>query len=442
MADTLRITTDVCKVQLPEHTEHCRTLKNMADQGTHGRVPEDGPFHNKHGRARSEKRKRTASRSPNRENRQRRRPNDADDYDTEERRSHQTRDTNTRDKDPQATSDSGRRRRHHGHHHHHHHHRSSHSSHHKERSSSTRTARVIPAELPYSSRPLSKADYDTFLPLLGRYLDIQKGKDIHDMEEREVRGRWKSFVGKWNEGSLANGWYDPEYFQEVIQTEAPYVAAPPAKQEQEPLATSLDTKQRSISPAPEPETRSNGSEDEDDDYGPSMPDKTRRTTTGRAGPGIPNLQDLDLRREQAEEDKSEQITQLRLQRKADRAEQKARLEELVPRAEAGTRERQLEKKREVNEKLKSFRERSPGAAEVVDDKELMGGGDSVAEYKQAKAAAERRKTERELRREEIERARAAERGGEAAGVPRAGRRYYGRVQGDRAAEVRIARILH
>lgn len=140
-----------------------------------------------------------------------------------------------------------------------------------------------------------------------------------------------------------------------------------------------------------------------------MPDKTRRTTTGRAGPGIPNLQDLDLRREQAEEDKSEQITQLRLQRKADRAEQKARLEELVPRAEAGTRERQLEKKREVNEKLKSFRERSPGAAEVVDDKELMGGGDSVAEYKQAKAAAERRKTERELRREEIERARAAER---------------------------------
>ncbi|KAK8100714.1 hypothetical protein PG999_011088 [Apiospora kogelbergensis] len=358
----------------------------MADEGTHWRASEDG---RKHGRARPEKRKHTASRSPGREIRQRRRPGEEEDEDENKK---------------------GRRHAHH--HHHHRHHRSSHSRHHKERPSSARTERVIPTELPYSSRLLSKADYDTFLPLLGRYLDIQKGKDIHDMEEREVRGRWKSFVGKWNEGSLANGWYDPEYFQEVLQTELPYVAVPSVRQDPEQPAGSLPTKQGPISPEPGPEARSNGSEDEDEDdgYGPSMPDKARRTTTGKTGPGIPNLQDLDLRREQAEEDRSDQIAQLRLQRKADRAEQKARLEELVPRAEAGTRERQLEKKREVNEKLKSFRERSPGgAAEVVDDKELMGGGDSVAEYKQAKAAAERRKTERELRREEIERARAAER---------------------------------
>ncbi|KAK8034631.1 grisea protein [Apiospora rasikravindrae] len=375
----------------------------MADQGSRWRNPEDGASRDRHGRPISEKRKRTPSRSPSREIRRRR----ADD--SKERRSHHAH-NDTRDRDPHSPSASGR------HHHHHHHHRSSHR-HHKQRTSSTRAPRVVPTELPYSSRPLSKADYDTFLPLLARYLDIQKGKDIHELDEREVRGRWKSFVGKWNEGSLANGWYDPEYFQEVRQTETPYVAVRSVKQDPEEAAASADTKQQSLSPEPGPGPRSNGNEDEDededdDDYGPRMPDKARRTTTatGRAGPGIPNLQDLDLRREQAEEDKTEQIAQLRLQRKADRAEQKARLEELVPRAEAGTRERQLEKKREVNEKLKSFRERSPGgAAEVVDDKELMGGGDSVAEYKQAKAAAERRKTERELRREEIERARAAER---------------------------------
>ncbi|KAK8065948.1 grisea protein [Apiospora hydei] len=375
----------------------------MADRDSRWRAPEDSASRDRHGRPRSEKRKRTVSRSPSRETQRRR----ADD--TKERRSHHAH-NDTRDREPQSPADSGRH-----HQHHHHHHRSSHR-HHKQRTSSTRASRVAPTELPYSSRPLSKADYDTFLPLLARYLDIQKGKDIHELDEREVRGRWKSFVGKWNEGSLANGWYDPEYFQEVRQTETPYVAVRSGKQDPEAAAASRDIRQQSLSPEPGPGPRSNGSENEDededdDDYGPRMPDKTRRTTTtGRAGPGIPNLQDLDLRREQAEEDKTEQIAQLRLQRKADRAEQKARLEELVPRAEAGTRERQLEKKREVNEKLKSFRERSPGgAAEVVDDKELMGGGDSVAEYKQAKAAAERRKTERELRREEIERARAAER---------------------------------
>ena len=383
---------------------HCIEKKKMTDQETHWRAQEGGASRDQRGRPRSEKRKRTASRSASCEIRQRRHD------DTKRRRSHHTQ-SNPRDKDTQSPAASVRQQHAHRHHHHHHHHRSSHG-HHKQRPSSTRASGTAPTELPYSARPLSKADYDAFLPLLARYLDIQKGKDIHELDEREVRGRWKSFVGKWNEGSLANGWYDPEYFQEVCQTETPYIAAPVVKQDK--ASASPAPKQRPLSPGPGPGARLDGSggedeEEDDDDYGPRMPDKRGGITTGRPGPGIPNLQDLDLQREQADEDKAEQIAQLRQQRKADRAEQKARLEELVPRAEAGTRERQLEKKREVNEKLKSFRERSPGAAEVVDDKELMGGGDSVAEYKQAKAAEQRRKTERELRREEIERARAAER---------------------------------
>ena len=99
---------------------------------------------------------------------------------------------------------------------------------------------------------------------------------------------------------------------------------------------------------------------------------------------------------------------IRYARKLDRKAQKAALDELVPRAEAGTRERQLEKKKEVNEKMKSFREKSPGAAEVP-DQELMGGGDSIGDFKRVKQEAERKKTERELRKEEILRARMAER---------------------------------
>ncbi len=58
--------------------------------------------------------------------------------------------------------------------------------------------------------------------------------------------------------------------------------------------------------------------------------------------------------------------------------------------------------------MKSFREKSPGAAEVPDT-ELMGGGDGVEEFKKTKQDFERKKNERELRKEEIARARQAER---------------------------------
>jgi len=82
-------------------------------------------------------------------------------------------------------------------------------------------------------------------------------------------------------------------------------------------------------------------------------------------------------------------------RKADRAQQKDALDDLVPRADAGTRERQLEKKRETTETLRSFaRATSPGAVEG---------------YKKQKKEGERKKNERELRKEEMLRARAAER---------------------------------
>lgn len=51
--------------------------------------------------------------------------------------------------------------------------------------------------LPHNARKLVKSDLAGFRPLLGLYLDIQKGKDIEGMEEEEVKGRWKSFLGKW-----------------------------------------------------------------------------------------------------------------------------------------------------------------------------------------------------------------------------------------------------
>ncbi|KAI0845806.1 hypothetical protein F5Y00DRAFT_245361 [Daldinia vernicosa] len=305
------------------------------------------------------------------------------------------------------------------------HHTPDHHRHHRRRHSSTPPTH-IQIELPLGARPLVRSDLKTFKPLFAQYLEVQKGKDIAALDEREVKGRWKSFVGKWNRGELAEGWYSPETLSEarkagagastqlvgegsIVSVTSP--SSRPSGQNRERLGGGNDL------------TLSGGEESEnedDDEYGPTLPgsapaqsyprhhsDATRST---RHGPGIPNRQDLDLQREKAEEERTQHISDLRLARKADRVEQRARLEELVPRAEPGTRERQLEKKREVNEKMRGFRDKSPGGgAAEVNEAELMGGGDSVAEYKRLKAAAERRKTEREVRREEEARIKAAER---------------------------------
>ncbi|KAH8666360.1 hypothetical protein BX600DRAFT_435767 [Xylariales sp. PMI_506] len=300
--------------------------------------------------------------------------------------------------------------------HHHHHH---HSHHHREKHRRDRSLASV--ELPYSAQPLSKSSLAIFRPLLARYLEVQKNKDIDDLDEREVRGRWKSFVAKWNDGTLAEGWYDPELFEQTrSQAAAEGSQGRQEKRAPSPTPAASDGSPREMTAARDSRRDSYDEDDDeegDDDYGPILPGTHRHktssrdngTTAARHGPEIPSLQDLEVRREVDNEDRLERIAQLRLERKADRAEQKARLEELVPRAEAGTRERQLEKKREVNDKMKSFRERSPGQAAEVNETELMGGGDSIDEYKRMKAATERKKTEREIRREEIARARAEER---------------------------------
>lgn len=53
------------------------------------------------------------------------------------------------------------------------------------------------ATLPFNSRALVKNDFSSFRPLLALYLDIQKSKIIEDLDEKEIRGRWKSFLNKW-----------------------------------------------------------------------------------------------------------------------------------------------------------------------------------------------------------------------------------------------------
>lgn len=78
--------------------------------------------------------------------------------------------------------------------HHHHHHSRRH--HHDAKHSKASTA--VPARpLPLGARPLSKHDYERYAPMFALYLDIQKQKALEELDGGEVKGRWKSFVGKW-----------------------------------------------------------------------------------------------------------------------------------------------------------------------------------------------------------------------------------------------------
>ncbi|OAF62588.1 hypothetical protein VC83_01085 [Pseudogymnoascus destructans] len=238
------------------------------------------------------------------------------------------------------------------------------------------------------------------------YLDIQKGKILDDLDETEARGRWKSFIGKWNRCELSEGWYDPSTYQKAVAA-ASEVEPESRDSEPPPRDAPKQRYQRD-----EPTRREDSESSNDDSVGPALPGQEGRHGRGRMGPSIPNMQDLELRRENESEEaytrRKEQREDMKYARELDRKGQKEALDELVPRAEAGTRERQLEKKREKNETMKSFREKSPGAAEVPES-ELMGGGDSLGEFKAKKQEFERKKNDRELRREEMLMARAAER---------------------------------
>lgn len=245
-----------------------------------------------------------------------------------------------------------------------------------------------------------------FEHLLADFLFIQKQKDLYEMSDREVKGRWKSFLGKWNRGELAEGWYDPETYARV-QARAEEMGL----ERREVIPDESDEEhaesRRQQDPEKDAKARPGHGDDDDDDsdYGPTLPGTGAGNMS--SGPGIPSRQDLLLRDEQRTEDRESSLTSLRLARKADRTLQKERLEDLVPRADPGTRERKLEKKQAVNDKMRSFRERSPGGE--VAEGELMGGeGDELEELKKEKKREERKKSEREVRREEMERVRREE----------------------------------
>lgn len=256
--------------------------------------------------------------------------------------------------------------------------------------------------LPFKQLPLRKRDFEAYRNVLADYLDLQKGKWIDDLTEDEVKGRWKSFLGKWNRCELAEGWYDPGFKARADErAAATHIEQAPMKRASQNSANALPAKERNGQVFND---AGQDADDDDDGYGPALPPPGSH----QAGPRVPSVQDLQYRQELADEARQANREDFRYERKAERRSQQERLDELVPRAEPGTRERQLEKKQEVAASNRSFAQAKEAGDTEVPENDLMG-TDGADEFKKQTREKERAKNERELRKEEQLRARAAER---------------------------------
>ncbi|KAK6435609.1 hypothetical protein LTR95_008210, partial [Oleoguttula sp. CCFEE 5521] len=115
-----------------------------------------------------------------------------------------------------------------------------------------------------------------------------------------------------------------------------------------------------------------------------------------------------LRHELQASDRESQHAMRKLDRKEERSVAQARLDELAPRAAAGTRDRQIEKRREAAFSNKTFAESKDAGVAEVPESDLLGAS-GVEEYKAEVQKNQRKQSEREIRKEEVLRARAVER---------------------------------
>ncbi|KAL2868316.1 uncharacterized protein BJX67DRAFT_380125 [Aspergillus lucknowensis] len=268
----------------------------------------------------------------------------------------------------------------------------------------------IATSLPFNARELRKRDLATFETMFAMYLDIQKGLTLEELGEDEVKGRWKSFVRKWNRGELAEGWYDPGTLEKAQKSAASGPRHSPDYGRNAPEARKERGRAGDAGGDEEGEE-----EEEDDEYGPMPQGGLPSRGDPALGPTIPSLQDLAFRNESTREDIIVERHDARQRYRAEARSHKAELrhmeEEVAPRAEPGTHERKMEKRREAAAANRAFADSRRGdSPEAAPDDELIGSGENDLDaIKSAREREQRKKNERELRREEILRARTAER---------------------------------
>ena len=139
---------------------------------------------------------------------------------------------------------------------------------------------------------------------------------------------------------------------------------------------------------------------------------------------VPNITNLVYERSEAKEfslftlemgreDSLVERSNLHHARALDRKSQKEQLDELLPKSDPGSKARLLEKKREAaasNRAFASAKTDAGGSIMDVPDADLLGDDNGgIDGFRKKKADAERKKNEREIRREEVLRARRLER---------------------------------
>lgn len=222
-----------------------------------------------------------------------------------------------------------------------------------------------------------------------------------------------------NDGKLAEGWYDPRTLMKAINSNRATLgrnADAAAKRESEG-----NIKQTTGQGTTEPKYNRQDEEREDmddDEFGPTLPhsdlnfSKTQSST--RSGPSIPRFDDLQHARELAAEDalasRKQAAKDHLADRKSEQAIRRSHLDDIAPRAEPGTRERQLEKRRELAASNRTFASAKTDPTDVeLPESDVMGGEEGPGELKRLKETEERKRTEREIRREEVMRAKKEER---------------------------------
>ncbi|KAL1873666.1 hypothetical protein Plec18167_006183 [Paecilomyces lecythidis] len=168
-------------------------------------------------------------------------------------------------------------------------------------------------------------------------------------------------------------------------------------------------------------TEDDEDDEDDEDYGPKLPHpdmsvvSSERMTGARSGPTIPNTQDLEIRRETAVADaiaaREDRYKERRAEIHSHKSEIRHIEDEVAPRAEPGTHERRMEKRREAAAANREFARTVRGGSpmEAAPEAELMGAENELDALKKEREKEQRKKNERELRREEMMRARVAER---------------------------------
>jgi hypothetical protein len=226
-----------------------------------------------------------------------------------------------------------------------------------------------------------------------------------------------------NDGKLAEGWYDPQTLEKAIASSNTSASAnlepttnmrPGRSAVQAGRSKAGELPYASQNAAPD----DNDNDDEEEEFGPALPQPSHEpsiiTHSSKPGPAIPKLQDLQHARELAAEDalssRRQAAKDLWADRKAEQAIRKSHLDEIAPSAEPGTRERQLEKRRELAASNRAFASAKTDSTDVeLPDTDVIGGEDSLSELKRLKEIQERKRSEREIRREEVMRARKEER---------------------------------